>query len=181
MDYTQTLETEIIDELTGEIMELDESRHIAVEDLPKIVRVLRALEKKQNHIETYIKAEVQRLVETCNNDISKINEQQIRFEQIAESLLRQSGEKKLSYPGLGSVRFGMTRESVDTTGYDELSVDDQESFQHSHNALFQTTVKVTADKKVIKSKCALGDDFRWNDKTMFAIRPKQETFVFKSE
>ena len=176
MSYTQHIEDEMIDELTGEIIELDQTDNIVVEDLPKIVRILGALDKKQDHIERYIKGEVARLVDYCNNETRSIQAERTKFEGIGETLLRQTGEKKKSYPGLGSVRIGLTRESVDTTGYDELSIDDQKIIQELRQDFFRTKITVSPDKKSIMAMLK-----EKGNTEHFTIRPKQETFIFKAE
>jgi len=182
----QQIDDEMIDTLTGEIMQAattpETALKITVEDLPKICRVLRAMECRQAMVEQYMKDEVQRITETCNHKIQALSAEHSYMMGLAEGLLRQAGKTKLQYPGLGTVRIGHTRESIDTSCYDELSLDDQSEAQRIFPSIFRTTVKVAPDKKEIKRQMDNGDCWYTQDnKKYFTIRPKQEQFQFKAE
>ena len=190
----EQIENKMIDKLTGEILESDTAGSILVDDLPKVVRILRALEKKQEHTEQYIKNEVARLTDYCNNQTETILAERAKFEQIAERLLRGSGQKKLSYPGLGTVRIGTTRENVDTSGYDSMDTVGQKDIQEMYPELFRTTIRVAPDKKAIgtaikglNEELENGPPLSESSRTalvntdLFKLSPKQETFVFKAE
>lgn len=182
---------ELIDEQTGEIFEIENP---TIDDLARICRALRATEAHQRMTEQYLKDEIDRLSSFCQAKLDSLAAQHTHLSGIAEGLLRSSGKERLEYPGLGVVRFGQTKESVDTTGYDELSLKDQKDIQVSYPELFNTTVKVLPGKKAIATAIKglngeLEDGPPLSESAinalvntdLFKLRPKRETFVFKAE
>jgi len=171
---------ELIDEETGEIIEQVEGEdrsNVTTADLPRICRAMAALDRRQGMIELYLKQEVERLKYSCESKLAALSKQRSFLESVAEGLFRATGEKKIDYPGLGTIRMGHTRESVDSSVYDGLSPEDQAVIQKEYAAMFRTKVIVSPDKKAIKK--TITDD--GDTVPGFTVAPKVEKFEFRAE
>lgn len=139
-----------IDTETGEIV--GEDHELVIDDLPKIARQMRALNAGVAIARQYQSDEVRRITDYCNDKARRLQKQYEFFERIAQQMLEQSGQKKIEYPGLGTLRFAKQREKVDDTGYYAMSEQEQLHVQTQNPGCFTTKKTVTPNKKEIKAR-----------------------------
>lgn len=164
-----------VDLETGEI--LDPNIKTRAEDLPRVARWIRRTDKEESRLRAYAKAEIARISECTDMAIEQLEKQKSFFLLRAEDLMRSTDDKKLSYPGLGTFKFGSTRESVNTELYDNSDDDAKAMLQEHYPTCFKTKTVVTPDKKAIKQAIENEDDVAPG----FSINEKRETFGFKAE
>lgn len=167
---------EFVDLETGEILLTDDSAECITEDLPKITRSLRALERRMGVVDKFRQDELARIATHCNRKIETFQRSHDYLMGLAEWLMRKTGEKRLEYPGLGVLKFGTTRESVNDEDYEAMSPEDQQHMRALIPKLFRTKIIVSPDKKAIMAE--LKDNV---PVCGFFINPKRETFGFKAE
>ena len=171
------IEDELIDPETGEIMERNLT-DITVEELPKILRSLRSIKRQQTMIETYFRDEVVRLDALCCRKIDTLTSRESYLNHLAQGLLVKSGQKRLEYPGLGVVRFGTTRESVNTEKWDALTPDEKRARKDTMFTCLTIKETIAPNKPEIMKQIKNGVSDVCD---LFHINEKQETFIFKAE
>jgi len=174
----ERVEDFLFDPETGEVIEQD--RTIVIEDLPKMLRSLRAIERRKEMILDYLKTEVERLTHACNRKMEGLNNSREYLASRAEVLLSETGQRKLEYPGLGVVRYRKKPDTVSTEGWDEMDETTRAKYTDSHYSLFKITRIVKPIKAEIKKR--LPDD---NSvvalKDAFEIKTGETVFEFKPE
>lgn len=142
-----------VDTETGEIVA--EAYELESDDLPKIARQMRALAGQAAIIGKYQSAEILRITDFCDHKAMRLTKQYEYYEQVAQRILEQSGQKKIEYPGLGTLRFRKMPEKVDTSAYDAMSDAEKLHVQNERKGYFNTKTTVTPDKKAIKAQLRL--------------------------
>ena len=165
---------EFVDIETGEL--LDPSLSVVVEDLPRLARQLRAIEKRAEIIVEYRDQEVARIRAICNRKLGVLGDSQSRLMAFAEGLMRGTGKERLEYPGLGVLRFGATRESVSDIEFLAFDEGARDAMPKQYPSLFVTKTITRPDKKAIMAELKNGRDIPG-----FKINQKRETFLFKAE
>jgi len=167
----------LIDPETGEIMEdQDDTSKMTVDDLPKTLRILRAIQRRIDIIDQYESDEIERIRLACSKKRTSLHSTKEHFFSKAETLLRMSGKDRLEYPGLGVIRFGSTRESISTIKWDVLTREEQKRIAETEPKLIKTKIIYQPDKKAILETIKGGRNIEW-----FTVNPKVETFIFKAE
>jgi hypothetical protein len=178
---TQHVDDEYVDTLTGEIFEVADNAKIVVEDLPKVCRALRAIQRKQQVIADYLSYETERLTAFCSAKSTPLVQQEERLMQIAEGLLVTSGERRLAYPGLGVVRFVAGRESVKTEGWDALDERGKIEMSKVNQGAFRVKTVIEPDKKEIAKRLKDGSTSTVPLAAAFGIDVAPDHFDFKAE
>lgn len=166
---------EFVDPETGEILDLKEE--LVIKDIPLIGRHLAAIESRINTIDSYERDELERIQVICEIKRDKLQEQHSRALSRAEVLMKETGETRLDYPGLGVFRFGQSRESVNDTAYGEMSEEGRTELHMQFPKLFRRKTTVLPNKKEIMATAQAGV----LPTPGFLINPKHETFTFKAE
>jgi hypothetical protein len=178
-DRFEQVDDMFVNPLTGELIEKADQAKVA--DLPQVCRVLRAIRRRQEMISTYLGDEMERLAVACNAKLTGLIRQEESFMALAERLLRDSGERRLAYPGLGVVRFGTTRESVNTEKWEALSEIEQVNLANNNTGAFRIKTVIHPDKKEILSRLKNDAEKTPGLSAAFSINEKRETFEFKPE
>ena len=165
---------EFVDPETGEILETENK--IVLEDLPKIARSLQTQTMRMAVIKKFRDDEVARITAHCDRKTETLQGSFDYLLGMAKTLMAGADKKRLEYPGLGVLKFGTTRESVDTSGYDDLPDEEQEELQADWPSLFRIKTTVSPDKKAIMATIREGAQF-----IGFKVNEKRETFIFKAE
>ena len=167
--------TEMIDHETGEIIE---GYDPTIKDIPMMARRIREGRAEMEKIKKYQAEECQRIVESSQHEISKLEKNEQYWLLKAEGLMRSADEKKLHYPGLGKLWLGASPSKVDDTGYGEMTDDEKIVLQENARRYFRTTTKTTVspDKKTIKEAIMNGTIIDG-----FIVRGGHEILKFKEE
>jgi hypothetical protein len=171
---------ELVDPETGEILDVpfaDPADKITVEDLPRVARSLRTLAQRMGEILEFRRAETERIAAHCDRKVERAQQSHDYLLGIARTLMASTEERRLEYPGLGVLKFGTTRESVNTEGYDALTPEEKEELHAEFPGLFRIKTTVSPDKKEIMATSKAGV----LPTPGFTTNPKQETFTFKAE
>jgi len=182
------IEDELIDEQTGEIIEgsfdavnailVGDANAPTVESLPKILRALRAVERQMDMVKAYREAEQERINALCQQKLERLTLQYVTLKGLSFQMLRASGQKRLDYPGLGVVRFGSTRESVNTEKWDALTPDEKKARKDTMWSCLTVKETIAPNKPEIMKQIKNGVSDVCD---LFHINEKQETFIFKAE
>lgn len=164
-----------VDLETGEI--LDPGAKTRAEDLPRVARWIRRAEKEEARLLEYAKTEVARIAECTQVAIDKIKTQKSYFLLRAEDLMRSTDDKKLQYPGLGTFKFGSTKESVNDDEYEAMDDDAKSQLQFAWSGIIHRKEIMVPDKRAIMAQIK---NFQ-SDVPGFSINEKRPTFGFKAE
>lgn len=172
---TKNLE-EILD-----IEEIQEPKDLT--DLSWIGRAIAANNNQMALIKEYRDKEVEKIKACCDQKIEKLAEDSAYKEGMASVVMKSHGYtyddknmRKYQMPGIGSFRFSVTRESVDSNEYEALTTFEQKSIQENHIECFNVKTKVSPDKKKLAEVIGGGYEIRG-----FKLKPKFEKFQFVSE
>jgi len=179
----------VIDTSTGEVIGFADGgatlrlTELKVEELPRILRAVRSLERRQEMIQKYARQESDRIMVACQSKMNKLGQQVSYLSSTAERMLSQIGERKMEYPGLGVVRWRKVPASVDTSKFDELDLPDKFSLGAPGNVLsdyLRTKTTITPDKAAIK-KALKTDELRGAVESLFSLTEPGDKFEFKFE
>lgn len=156
----------------------------SVDSLTWMARAVRSLNKQIDIVNNYESNEMAKLNDCCGHKRIKLQEQIDGIMNRASNFLKSeeyghdSKRKKLHLPGVGTFKFGSSRESVDDNEYKALSKELQIQMQEELPHLFtrRESVTIAPDKTAIKEKIIEG-----NDVAGFILREKKETFKFDAE
>lgn len=165
---------EFVDIDTGEVC--DPNLTVVVEDLPRLARQLRAILKRMDMIEDYRDQETERIRAICNAKMVTLEASYSQLMAMSEGLMKEAGKERLEYPGLGVLRFGQTRESVNDDEFLILDDGTKDAMPKQYPSLFVIKTTSRPDKKAIMVELKSGRDIPG-----FRINKKRETFVFKAE
>lgn len=166
----------MVDTTTGELMAEDHTFNY--DDLPRIARVLRGIQKRQSDLVQYRDAEMERVEAITNHSIDKLAETVAYLEGKAQAMMETRGQRRAAYPSLGAFAFRKGAERVDTSAYDQMDDKQKRELQSFDPALFKKKTTVTPDKTIIK-QCLKGGDIEVSKAFVLVIA--DETFTFKAE
>ncbi len=175
-----------------EMMEIEESLDFEEVKEPKDLTdlgwmgdAIAANNHRAKMIKEYRDARIEKIVATCSQKLGSLTEDNYRLEGMASNLMRAHGYcyedknlRKYEMPDVGTFRFSVTRESVDTSEYDGADGQTQEAYRVGHPLLFKTKITISPDKKAIKD--ALSDG-TLVETEVFKLKPKFEKFQFVGE
>ncbi len=176
---TQMVDESLVDLETGEVLDALSTAladKTVIEDLPRYARALRTIEARMALVKKYRAEETERIQSICDAKIDKFEDSQRILTSTVKGLMEATGNLQLDYPGLGGFKFGLSRESVNTDEYDDLSLDEKDLFQSVNCGWFRTKTSVTPDKKKIKATLDSGEAVPG-----FSLNRRHETFTFKVE
>ena len=153
-------------------------------DLSWIGRAIVANNARAATIKDFRDKEVEKIKACCDQKIERLAEDSAHLEGMASVVMKthdysyeNKNLRKYDMPGIGAFRFSVTRESVDTSGYAELSDNGQRGVQAEYPLLFKSKITISPDKKEIA-------DWIKDTNTSpegFKLKPKTDKFEFKSE
>jgi len=174
---TQMVDDGLVDMETGEVVDpFGLGQKAVIEDLPRHARTLRVIESRMDMIKRYRMEETERIQAICDAKIAKFEETQRFFKGLASTLMRAASKERLDYPGLGTFKFGYSRESVNTDEYDNLPENEKNVFETANAGWFRTKITITPDKAKIKATLDSREPV-----PCFSLNQKHETFTFKAE
>ena len=155
-------------------------------DLSWIGRAIVANSARAATIKDFRDKEVEKIKACCDQKIERLTEDSAHLEGMASVVMKahdysyeNKNLRKYDMPGIGAFRFSVTRESVDTSGYDDLPVEVRVEAQSKLPVLFKTKTTVTPDKKRIAEEM---NNIRQELEDMgFKLKPKTDKFEFKPE
>ena len=170
-----------------EILDIEEMLdEIEPKDLTDLSWIGRAIAANSNQIvliKEFRDSEVEKIKACCDQKIEKLTEDTSYKEGMASVVMKSHGYtyddknmRKYLMPGIGTFRFSVTRESVDSSEYDELTDGGKSDFQLVSPSIFKRKTTVSPDKKLIGELLKAGDMVEG-----FKLKPKFEKFEFKSE
>lgn len=134
-------------------------------------------------IKEYRDARIEKIKATCEQALERLAEDSARLEGMAFGVMKAHGYcyddknlRKYVMPDVGTFRFSVTRESVDTSEFDAFEPKDRMELQNQHPAFFNRKVVVSPNKKAIAEELKQGTDCEG-----FKLKPKFEKFEFKGE
>ncbi len=134
-------------------------------------------------VKEYRDARIEKIKACCDQALERLVEDSARLEGMASHLMQAHGYcyadknlRKYDMPGTGAFRFSVTRESVDSSEYDNLTDGGKRDFQLVNSGLFNERVTVSPNKTIIAVKLKGGDEIGG-----FKLKPKFEKFEFKGE
>ena len=162
----------LIDPETGEITA---NKTIVTHDLPKIARIITALQRHRGIIEQYMKDEIERIAVTCTRKTDQYDKQIAFFIGISQAHMEEVGEKKLMYPGIGTFRWRKLPDKVNTDKFDELEDAEKRAFATTYPDFVRT--KVDPNRKEVMTRFKAGTEVP----NLFTVQPGGERFEFKEE
>lgn len=183
MNSTQPIKA--YDDLEQEMIEQGMNAETqTIDDLTWMARAIRSLNKQIDIVDNYESNEMARLNDCCGHRRIKLQEQIDSIMSRANNFLKSqeyghdTKRKKLHLPGLGTFKYGSSRESIDDSDYKTLSQEKQLEMQGELPHLFnrRETVSIAPNKTIIKEKILEG-----NDVAGFVLCEKKETFKFDGE
>jgi len=164
-----------------DIEEIQEPKELT--DLSWIGRAIAANNRQVVLIKEYRDKEVEKIKACCDQKIEKLAEDSAYKEGMASVVMKSHGftyddknMRKYEMPGIGTFRFGVTRESVDSGEYDGFDEEKQVNIQKECFVFFKETVRISPDKKGIMAHLKEGKPIDG-----FKLKPKFEKFEFKGE
>jgi len=170
-----------IDPETGEI--IADPLQVQVQDLPDVARRIRALQRRVDIIREFERQEIERIAGACSKKVLAMEAQVDWFISRAEQLLAETGKDEIDYPGLGKFRFGMTRESVVTEVWDNMSDEDKRRVHVNNTMIFHDPARkdvlerISPDKREIARRLKNGT----LHPDVFRLSEKERVFQFKPE
>ena len=152
-------------------------------DLGWMARIIKQNQKQIALIKDYEAREIEKLSACVNLKCEALQAESDRLQTMAELLMKENDYcyenkhlRKYLMPGTGVFRFSVTRESVDTSQYDDMHELDKEALQEQYTC-FSIKTTITPDKKKIVTLLKEGGDVP----DAFKLKPKFEKFEFKGE
>lgn len=176
---TQMVDESLVDLETGEVVDALATAladKTVIEDLPRYARALRTIEARMDVVRKYRAEETERIQAICDQKTDKFEDTKRILTSTVKGLMESTGKERLDYPGLGTFKFGLSRESVNTDEYDDLPDDEKDIFQSTNCGWFHKKTTVTPDKKKIKATLDSGEAVPG-----FSLNRRHETFAFKVE
>lgn len=167
-----------VDPETGEIIDSDPSLTV---DLPLVARRMRELSDSIESFNVYRTEELNRIAESCDAKIDRLNKQMLFWQNQAEVVMTKTGEKKIEYPGLGTFKYVKSRDRVVTEKYDVAGPAVQQAIQADEPEWFNVKTTVTPDKKTIKNLLKNADHDNTKILDYFSIKNDGEKLTFKPE
>ena len=164
-----------------DIEEIQEPKELT--DLSWIGRAIAANSNQIVLIKEFRDSEVEKIKACCDQKIEKLTEDSSYKEGMASVVMKTHGYtyddknmRKYQMPGIGTFRFSVTRESVDSSEYDGWDEKERARFQDHSPGWFKTKTTISPDKKMIAEalKISVTTDG-------FKLKPKFEKFEFKGE
>lgn len=168
-----------VDPETGEIVDAGVTRDPITEDLPRIARALRSIDKKIKENEEFIKIEIERIRAFSEATNESLYNQHRGLAAHAQQLMKAEDKDRLVYPGLGTFKWQKGRSKVMTKGWDEADYESHISIAMANPKLFKTKQVVLPDKREIKN--ALQGETSNEIRGLFSVFTPDDTFVFKGE
>lgn len=166
-----------------DIEEIEEPKDLT--DLSWVGRAITANNRQIDLIKDFASKEVEKIMACCNRKMEQLGESNDYLTGMASVVMKShdysydnKNMRKYLMPGIGTFRFSVTRESVDSSEYDAADEQTQEAFKSGWPSLFKTKTTISPDKKLIKE--ALSDGTLL-ETTAFKLKPKFEKFEFKGE
>ena len=164
-----------------DIEEIQEPKELT--DLSWIGRAIAANSNQITLIKEFRDREVEKIKACCDQKIEKLTEDSSYKEGMAYVVMKTHGYtyddknmRKYQMPGIGTFRFSVTRESVDSSEYDEADDQTKAGIQAGFPTLFSTKTTISPNKKALKTFFSNGDVV-----SGFKLKPKFEKFEFKGE
>ena len=164
-----------------DIEEIQEPKDLT--DLSWIGRAIAANNNQMALIKEFRDKEVEKIKACCDQKIEKLAEDSAYKEGMDSLVMKSHGYtyddknmRKYQMPGIGTFRFSITRESVDTSEYDALSAEDKTALQNDRPPYYKKKITVSPDKAVIAADLKEGLPIH-----CFKLKPKFEKFEFKGE
>ena len=164
-----------------DIEEIQEPKDLT--DLSWIGRAITANNNQIALIKEFRDSEVEKIKACCDQKIEKLIEDSSYKEGMASLVMKTHGYtyddknmRKYQMPGIGTFRFSVTRESVDSSEYDGWDEKERARFQDHSPGWFKTKTIISPDKKMIAEDLKVSPT---NDG--FKLKPKFEKFEFKGE
>jgi hypothetical protein len=172
-----------IDPETGEIVLSQDG--VATDELPKVMRTMRAIQRRLEMLEEYQEQELDRIRAAVTDKTKPMIDHYTKLHAAAETLLRASGQvnpktgrPKVECPGIGTVRIDLTREHIDTTGWDAMTDEQKNDLSRKRMGAIDVVTKLQPNKKWIKTELTGGDELL---ATAFKISEQVEVMVFKAD
>lgn len=164
-----------------DVEEIQEPKELS--DLSWIGRAIAANNARSAVIKDYRDKEIEKIKACCDRKIEQLAEDSAYKEGMASVVMKShdycydnKNLRKYEMPGIGAFRFSVTRESIDSSEYDEMPDIEKEGYRANHPGLFKKKVVVSTDKKAVKEAIEAGlVDLG------FKLKPKFEKFEFKGE
>ena len=164
-----------------DIEEIQEPKELT--DLSWIGRAITANNRHIAQIKEFRDSEVEKIKACCDQKFEKLTEDSSYKEGMASVVMKTHGYtyddknmRKYQMPGIGTFRFSVTRESVDSSEYDEADDQTKAGIQAGFPTLFSTKTTISPNKKALKTFFSNGDVV-----SGFKLKPKFEKFEFKGE
>lgn len=161
-----------VDLETGEVIH-DEA--ITIKVLPRVARRIIANRESVSERTDTIDREIERLQAIRDIYTNQQRKVEVYLLDQCERLMKETGQEKLHYPGIGRLRWRKLPVSVNTDGYDAMNDDEKAKARVGYYGAFHIKTTVTPDKKAIMAILKSGDfpGFKLNEPA-----PK---FEFKAE
>ena len=149
---------------------------ITTEILPRVARRLAANRAEAEHKKELFSTEISRLMALLDRSTTKHNEVENYLLAKCEHLMRESGDVKLYYPGIGKFCITMTKESVNSDDYDQMDDDGKAAVHKQLPGCFRLKTTVNPDKRSIRALIK-------TDQTVpgFCLNDPVEKFKFEEE
>jgi len=187
--HTQLIETEdheLVDPITGEIIEIVSDRATA-ETLPKIGRWILSTDRMVDHLnnpkdnctcrDCNLGREIRKLQDFALRRTEVLTRQKEGLLLLANQVLDTTGKEKIKYPGIGTFGYYKGRASVNSDDWDKLSGEQQLEIAEGCPSLFKLSAKPVL-RDIMK---ALDTEDPGTIGKLFSVNAAESKFQFRGD